>query len=229
MSMVEGTEGRLAVAADLAAEAVSAARSSGDPETTAWTLMALGTAQLLSGANDEAVITFEEALALFRRIDGIAGVSVIMSRLAVVAHARGDRGHAARLHRDSLHLGLEGRSTYGVHGELLLIAELALDAGMWEPAALLLGGESGSRVQTGYEGFWEMPAMRERIRRAVSETLGDEQFQQAWERGRALSHDALVAEALEIASQLERRFTASPTSPQPALPGRNREMPTTTY
>jgi hypothetical protein len=157
----------------------------------------------LSDAYDEAAATFAEALAIFRGFDGITGAAAAMGRLANVARARGDRESATRLHRDALGVEHDAGFTFGLFGQLLNLAEIAVDAGMWESAALLLGGESISRTQIGYEGFWDTPAIRERLQTAISAQLGAERFQQAWERGRALTRDALVAEALAIAKALE--------------------------
>jgi predicted ATPase/DNA-binding XRE family transcriptional regulator len=204
LSAVAVAEGRVEEAVHVGREAVEAARLVDDPGTLGWSLLSLGIALWHAGDLDEATSALEEALALFQRLGGVWGESVVVMNLAGAVRAEGDLLRAARLHADSLRLRRDAGLLSDAFNDLVGIAEIACVRGYLEPAARLLGAEESYRTLFGSVGWGVTPVFRHRTRQALIEQLGEERFARAWETGRALSTEQVVAEALALAETLSR-------------------------
>ena len=86
--------------------------------------------------------------------------------------------------------------------DLVGIAEIARAKGHLEPAARLLGAEETYRTVYGSAGWAVTVRFREQTRQALVEQLSEERFARAWEAGRALSTEQVIAEALALANDL---------------------------
>ncbi len=202
LSLVEEAEGRMDAAGRFAIEAVEAARVLDDPGTLGWALRSLGTAQWHAGDLAGAASTLEEALALFRGIGGFWGECNTVMNLAGVVRAEGDFERTARLHGDSLRLRRDTGVLADAFYDLLGIAASAQRMGHLEPAARILGAEDAFRAVFGSMGWGATPLLREQTRQALTEQLGDERFTRAWDAGRTLSADQVIAEALALVDDL---------------------------
>jgi tetratricopeptide (TPR) repeat protein len=204
LSIVEASVGRMDVAEALAVEAIDAARAiqDQDPGALAWPLQNLGFHRLQTGDLDGATSSLEEALALFRGCGGVWGECDTLGILAALARARGDLAAAARLHADSLRLRRDAGLLADVYIDLVGITELAHDMGHAEAAARLLGAEDAYSTRFGYVGIGILPMVREKMRHALTEQLGNERFTEAWAAGSALSAEQAVDEALALADEL---------------------------
>jgi predicted ATPase len=204
LSAVAVAEGRVEEAVHVGREAVEAARLVDDPGTLGWSLLSLGIALWHAGDLDEATSALEEALALFQGLGGVWGESVVVMNLAGAVRAEGELERAARLHADSLRLRRDAGLLSDAFNDLVGIAEIACVLGDSEPAARLLGAEETYRMVFGSVGWGVTPLLRERTRQALVEQLGEERFTRAWDAGRALSTEQVMADALALAETLSR-------------------------
>jgi hypothetical protein len=122
--------------------------------------------------------------------------------LAGVARAEGSLARAARLHADSLRLRHDAGVMAEAFDDLVGMAEIAQRMGYLEPAAQLLGAEDTYHTLYGSVGWGVTPVRREKTRQALIDQLGEERFAQAWEAGRVLSTEEVIAEALALADEL---------------------------
>jgi len=204
LSAVAVAEGRVEEAVHVGREAVEVARLVDDPGTLGWSLLSLGIALWHAGDLAEATSALEEALALFQGLGGVWGESVVVMNLAGAVRAEGDLARAVRLHADSLRLRGEAGLLADAFNDLVGIAEIACVLGYLESAARLLGAEETYRTRFGSVGWGVTPRLRERTRQALIDQLGEERFARAWETGRALTAEVVVAEALALAEMLSR-------------------------
>jgi predicted ATPase/transcriptional regulator with XRE-family HTH domain len=203
-STVADAEGRMEEAVHCAQEAVEVVRLVDDPGTLGWALLSLGVARWHVGDLDEATSALDEALALFRELGGVWGESVVVMNLAGAVRAEGNLARAALLHADSLRLRRDAGVLSDAFNDLVGIAEIAQVLGHLEAAARLLGAEETFRTVFGSVGWGVTPLLREQTGRALVEQLGEAQFQWAWDEGRALSTEQVVAQALQLADELAR-------------------------
>lgn len=89
-----------------------------------------------------------------------------------------------------------------MHSELIGLADLALDAGQLDAAALLLGAADAFDVRLGYAPFRERPTMKDHTQTAIRRQLDPAAFDRAWAQSHSLSLDEAIAEALAIAATL---------------------------
>jgi hypothetical protein len=154
---------------------------------------------------DGATAPLHEALALFRGCGGVWGECDTLGILAALARARGDLVAAARLYAESLRLRRDAGLLADVYIDLVGITELAHDMGQAKAAARLLGAEDAYSTRFGSVGSMPMPMVREEMRDALAEHLGDEGFTEAWDAGSALSPEQAVDEALALTTELSSK------------------------
>jgi len=202
LSLVDEAIGEFDTAAQLALEAAETARALDAPGILAWSLMILGNARRKTGDLQAATVALEEALALFRGINGGLGEANTLMNLARTARAEGNLKQAARLHADSLRVRGDAGVLAEAFDDLVGIAEIAQVLGYVEPAARLLGAEDTYRRVFGSVGWGTTLKLRDRTREALIEQLDAKRFAQAWDAGKALSIEQVMAEALVLADGL---------------------------
>jgi predicted ATPase/transcriptional regulator with XRE-family HTH domain len=205
LSLLERSEGRPEAAVARANEAVAAARPTGDSGELAWALMALAEARRHSGNLAAATAATEEALALFREFGGLWGETDALQNLGAIARAEGNLVRAAHLHAESLTLLQVSGDSVSIYSDLVGLAAVAQALGRACAAARLLGVEDAYRSGSGYEGVGDIPRIRQQVRQALIEQLGDAQFKQECDAGKMLTTEQAVAEALALARDLEDR------------------------
>ena len=202
LSSVEGGEGRRAEAMALALEAAAAARAAGNRNWIGWTLLLVGAERHAAGDLAGAVTAFEEARDVFRAIEGRWGEADVTNLLAFAVQEQGDLRRAASLHAQALILRREVGAATGIQNEFIGLADIARETGDLDTAAFLLGAADAWRERFGYAPFREGPRITRDAEQTGREVLGEEAFARAWDRGRSLATDDVIAEALAVADRL---------------------------
>ncbi|HUG15262.1 MAG TPA: tetratricopeptide repeat protein [Thermomicrobiales bacterium] len=193
-------------------------REIGDTHSIAITLNNLGEALRTQGLLDQAAASFEESLVIFRELEATHGVAYLLANLGDIASGQGQHQTALRHYMEALgifHLLGYRQAMLGVVANMA-----ALDArqGQAERAARLLGAEDALRAEA---GFASTPVERAEIDETVAvihSRLDQEAFERAWDAGRRMSLEDVVA----LAGSVE--LTTSPALAEPRLSPRERDV-----
>ena len=201
-ALVADGEDRYELMAELAKESVDAARLLDDPATLAWPLMFLGTARWQLGDLARAALALEEARQLFQGCGGAWGEASTLGSLAAMAREQGDVEQSARVRADSLRLRRDAGVLGGFYVDVRAIATLAEQRGHVEAAVRLLGAEDAYLTASGHRGWGPHVALREQTRQSLISRLGEAEFQRVSNKGRALSTEQVIDEAISLAETL---------------------------
>jgi non-specific serine/threonine protein kinase len=202
LCLIEEAEGRFEAAETLALDVVETARSVSDPVLLGWSLMALGNVRWQRGDPEGAAALVKDARRRFHELGGAWGEADALTILATMARVAGDLPRATRLHADALTLRRDAHQIVGIANDVIGLAEIAQRSGLHDAAVRLLAAEDTSRADTRYEGFGTTPTIRQPIRQAAFERLGEARFTRAWTEGRGFSTDQTIAEALAVAAAI---------------------------
>jgi predicted ATPase/DNA-binding SARP family transcriptional activator len=114
--------------------------------------------------------------------------AMVDSQLGLVEARAGDLAAALARHREALRLGLSAHDAPIIGQSLVGFADLAVRAGEPERAATLLGAAIAVRGMED-RSLLEPP----RVERAVREAIGDEGYDAAYARGRAMDAESVAA------------------------------------
>ena len=159
----------------------------------------LGTTLLLQGESERAERMFEEALAAARRLKAPSIIYPALYNSAQLALARGAHEKATRMLREGIEwTGRTKDRAYLAHfmEALAAVASLGSEA---ERSAVLLGAAEGLLEGVGgrvHNYFVPDPSLQERAVAEAHAALGDTAFEEARERGRAMTFDQTVEYAL---------------------------------
>jgi tetratricopeptide (TPR) repeat protein len=199
-------------------QALAAFRQLGVPDLVAWTHYSLSMVAVVGG--DEATARAEHDLALeaFRRLGDEGGVAAAHALLGLVAARGREQGRAADLHRQALEVAtrIDGPDMLSLVLQVMAVA--AVIAGQAERAALLFGAAESRWRSSLASGL--APGMAERLPARLLDdavatarrALGDEAFEAALARGRALSPDEVApagAASLGVADKDAARAPAA--------------------
>ncbi|NKQ54217.1 LuxR family transcriptional regulator [Amycolatopsis sp. K13G38] len=206
--------GDLDRAIPLFTEALTGFRASGDHAQTAHTLALVQLAHTFAGDLEQALACHDECLAITEPV-GECWSRAHSLWIAGLAHlAAGDLETATRLERDGLRLmsRMNERLGLGLCLEALAWIGAQRDA---ERAAMLLGAAQNhwEAIETSTEALPGLFVQHEHCLKMARSVLGDEPYQTAWDRGRALD----AAAAIEYA--LTDRPPGKKDSAPPAAPG----------
>jgi predicted ATPase/DNA-binding CsgD family transcriptional regulator len=123
---------------------------------------------------------------------GISRVAALVSR-ARVALVQGESEQVDTDVRDALALGAECHGYVMVPDAFECLAYLAADAGSHREAARLLGMSAAARRQTGVVRFKTFDADHELRLATVRDSLGENDFQTAWDEGATLTIEEAIA------------------------------------
>ena len=196
-------------------EALAQARDLGNARLIAWALVNVADAAYRRGEIDQAADLAGEALAVAES----AGDRVLRSpALGLAAQAeleRGDPARAARLCHECLAVSQALGFRSGVAFGLVGLAGVAAAEGLPERAARLLGAADAVLRALGMPVSFNHEQQR-RTRAAARSALGEAAFAAAWDAGRTMAPDAVLAEAAAVLPA-----TASPApAPRPSGSGR---------
>jgi predicted ATPase len=159
----------------------------------------LGHAALQQQEYEQAETRYREALAIYQELDDRQNVASINSYIGATVLGRGDVERAVLLYKENLVLAREMKDYWGLAWGLERLAEAADRQGRPEHAACLWGAadalrkESGVLWQPGFHSNYAEPRFS-----GLKCGLGEERWQQLWDRGQRMSLEEAVAYALEV-------------------------------
>jgi predicted ATPase/DNA-binding SARP family transcriptional activator len=180
------------------------ARAHNHQQTVGAILNALGNALADAGELARAQVLQDTSLAVHRQVGDQWGIALATNSLARLAYLRGDYTRATALHRESLRMFHE----LGIQRDVALclgqMAELASTIGHDKQAARLFGAEEQLRATIGSPlAPVDRPA-HARCIATVRARLGETAFAAAWEEGRALNLEEVIATVLAEGSSDSR-------------------------
>lgn len=212
VSIALAAAGELDRAESALEEAVSLARRLGNIRSVAGYGMTLAGFALIRGDYGRASRLFEESLDVHRRLSDEWGIPISLLGLTFLALEAGEDERASGLLAESLALDRETDNQHGLASGLELSARLAAARGR-SPRAVELYARAGLlRDTTGaqaHEIWWKVwwPDAAPHIAELRSK-IGDAEFEQAWERGRAMTVNEAIDAALQVALPPEQAHMA---------------------
>ncbi|MGH2600996.1 MAG: ATP-binding protein, partial [Dehalococcoidia bacterium] len=195
-----------------AEEALALCRAAGSPLLTPYVLRILIGVANLRGDSARASLLGEECLTLFREIEDPNGLIAALVDLLDLARCEGDLEAVETHGREALFvLRRLGLSRYTAI-TLEIMAWAAQMRGRPERAAALLGAAGAVRDATGIARDALERSAYEQTLAGLRAAAGDGRFTAGWTRGRALSPDAAIAEALAEAAP-----PSVPHDPRPSV------------
>ena len=181
-------------------EGLSLFRELEDSQGVAALLLFLGDTRLRQGNLEKARVLVEESLTLFQEVVGSkAGEISSLYVLGRVVGSGGDYGRATELYKKSIKLTWEIGSKYPTHLRLEALAEVAIAQDQPERGARLLGAAETIRQDIGVSLISPYDrANHDRSIAALRADLGEEAFEAAWAKGRAMSVEKAIEYALTV-------------------------------
>ena len=158
-------------------------------------LTRLGDIALAQGNPAEAETLGEEALAIWRDRGDAWGIAWALMLLGRAARARGDDARAIALFRQSLGSNARLGDKEIIARAIAELAAIACDRGQFLLAARLYGGLAALRETLGAPLAPAEWARYERDLATTRSELAEEAFRAAWDAGRALPLERIIAEA----------------------------------
>ena len=176
-------------------ESLALFQALGDTRGTAASLSSLGNLASSQGDFAAADELYVQSAVLFRELGDTRDIAACLSNQAGIARDRGDLLRAAAFARESLALFHELGDHRGIAACLELIGSATAVQGPERGTRLLAAAET-LREATGVNRPAARGADQERTVAALRSTLGPDAFARAWEAGRRLPLDEIVADAL---------------------------------
>ena len=179
-------------------ESLKISRELGDKRGITMSLVNLSSAALSRGDHQRAAVLCEEGLALGRELGDKGLIGLVLNNLGLALLESGDSNRAMELLEESLTTQQTLGDKYNLHGVLLSFASASAAGGKPMRAARLVGAAQGIREATGIHLLdIEHHALVERFLGAVRSQLEAEVWEEAWEKGRAMTLEEAVSYALE--------------------------------
>ena len=179
-----------AVGARRASEAASQ-RIDWQPLTTGVFVAWAALAELMCGDSTAARLSADHAVSMTKGVY----LSAALATRARVAIAEGDREQADHDAREALGLAASLKSHLLIPDILEILAELERKAGSHREATRLLGAADAGRQSLGAVRFEVLDDDHGACVAALRETLGENEFDEAWAEGAALSTEEAIAYA----------------------------------
>ncbi len=182
-------------------EALEIMRRLGDPQGES---VVLGTLALLAAAQggddglERAVELHEAAITIDRELGYKRGLAIELDHLAAVRRRKGDLGAAYRCVEEALDLWLELGDPVDLAFWFEMLAELETAAGRLEPAARFFGVAASVRAEIGHGQAASNGGEENDSLGQVRAEMGEEAFNVAWEKGKALGRERAVSEARRV-------------------------------
>jgi predicted ATPase/Tfp pilus assembly protein PilF len=184
-------------ATELTEESMDLYREQGDKHSLAHCLNNLAMMVYSQGDLGRAAQLTEEAVALFRELGNRVDVALVLCNLGWIALLQDDLGRAADLYRESLSLSWEIGLNPMVQSALEGLACVAGAKGEAERAARLWGAAQSLHETKGIPRDTDFLAEADARISAVRTGMGEEVWEAAWRKGRAITLDEAVSYALE--------------------------------
>jgi tetratricopeptide (TPR) repeat protein len=184
-------------ATELTEESMDLFREQGDKQSLAWCLNNLAMMVSSQGDLGRAAQFSQEAVALFRELGARADVSIGLYNLGWIALLKEDLDRAAEIYKESLTLAWDTGMNPIVHHDLEGFACLAAVRGETERAARLWGAAQALHETKGIPRDTDFLAEADARMSAVRSGMGEEAWEEAWLKGRAMTLDEAVSYALD--------------------------------
>jgi predicted ATPase/class 3 adenylate cyclase len=184
-------------ATELTEESMDLFRDQGDKHSLAYCLNNLAMMVYSQGDLGRAAQLTEEAVALFRELGARGDVALGLYNLGWIALLQDDLGRAADIYKESLTLAWDTGMNHIVQGDLEGFACLAAVRGETERAARLWGAVQALHETKGIPRDTDFLAEAGARISAVRSGMGEEAWEEAWRKGRAMTLDEAVSYALE--------------------------------
>lgn len=180
-----------------ATEAIAVASGAGDAWASAHAYAALGQHLLRAGEIASAADAFDQAVTAARTAGNAFALATALNGQAVLAQAGGDEGAALPRLVEAISLALDIRTTWTLAFALPLVAKAAArhDGGAELAVELYAAAAEAASATIAYPP--DSDVGRTGIT-GLREELGDEGFQQAWDRGRNMSPDQIRAHVASV-------------------------------
>jgi hypothetical protein len=172
-------------------------REQGDKLSLAQCLINMGMVARSQGDLERAAKLTEESVALFGELRARGGVSMGLCNLGWMALLQDDLGRAADLYRESLSISWDTGMNPLVQSGLEGFACLAAAEGETERAALLWGAAQALHETKNIPRDTDFLAEADARISAVRSSMGEQAWEEAWRKGRAMTLDEAVSYALE--------------------------------
>jgi tetratricopeptide (TPR) repeat protein len=186
-------------AASCLEEAIAIFEHCGEDYGAAVSRIYLGSVLLALGEGDRAQRSFEEALAWVRPAKNPTLTLTTLYSLAQSALARDDHAEAARLLEEAIGLSGQAGDRANLAHLLEALAVVRTHYGEAERSAVLLGAAEGLLEEVGarvYNQYMPDRSLYEGTVATVRSRLGEQGFEEARERGRAMDFEQAAAYAL---------------------------------
>jgi tetratricopeptide (TPR) repeat protein len=199
LASVSGFRGDSERATELLEQSMDLFREQGNKQHLAYCLNNLAMVVCSQGQGDlgRAAQLTEESVALQRELGTRGGVSMGLCNLGWIALLQDDLGRAAELYGESLALAWDTGMNPIVHSALEILACLAGAKGEAERAARLWGAAQALHETKGIPRDTDFLAEADARIDAVRSGMGEEAWEEAWSKGRAMTLDEAVSYALE--------------------------------
>jgi predicted ATPase/DNA-binding SARP family transcriptional activator/DNA-binding CsgD family transcriptional regulator len=184
-------------ATELYEESMDLFREQGDKQGLAQCLINLAMLVCSQGDLGRAAQLTEEGVALFRELGARGDVALGLCNLGWMALLQNNLGRAADLYRESLTLSWDTGMNQIVQGALEGFACVAGAQGKAERAVRLWGAAQALHQAKGIPRDADFLAEADARISAVRSGMGEEAWEEAWRKGRAMTLDEAVSYALE--------------------------------
>jgi predicted ATPase len=199
MALVFHSLGHSDKATELYEQSMDLFREQGDKNSLAECLINLAMLVYSQGDLERAAQLTEEAVALQHELGTRGGVSLGLYNLGWIALLQDDLGRAADLYRESLSLSWDSGLNPLVQSALEGSACVAGAKGETERAVRLWGAAQTLHETKGIPRDTDFLAEADARISAVRSGMGEEAWEEAWRKGRAMTLDEAVSYALEEA------------------------------
>ena len=186
-------------------ESLALSRSTGDRRSQALCFNNLGDVARAQQDLTRANALYAESLKLWRELGDKRGVISSLNNLAELAHDQGDVERMITMYRESLALGYELSESKEMTISLDSLADAFNRRRQSRLAAQLLGGSDALRESRGVVVPHQYHADYERIVSEVRAGLDPQVFMSAWNQGRAMPLDRVIALAFDQEAASEPR------------------------
>lgn len=185
-------------------QALEMRRERGDMDGVAYSLWALAASALLSGEPKGAESLLHEALPIFAQLGDRQGEAYVLHGLAQVAMHTESAETTLRRYHEVLILRQSLGERNGVIESCEEIASLLAEGGALESAVRLLGAAAALRKAISLAPWVAEQRGIDKTLALAQSTLTPTAFSAAWEGGRCLSFERMLAEALALTGQSPR-------------------------
>jgi predicted ATPase/class 3 adenylate cyclase len=184
-------------ATELYEESMDLFREHGDKHSLAYCMNNLAMVVYSQGDMGRAAQLTEEAVALFRELGARGDVALGLCNMGWIALLRDDLGRAAHIYRESLSLSWDAGMTLVVQGALEGLACLAAARVEAERAALLWAAAQALHESKNIPRDTDFLAEADARILHVRTGMGEQAWEEAWRKGRAMTLEEAVSYALE--------------------------------